>query len=86
APGSASVTNLQYNELYNALEFSLNDVHPVRNYFQVEVFGLDTSDFSGFFEQLVFSSRDYSLELLGATNELLELPIDDPQGQYVFTT
>ncbi|HBF21390.1 MAG: hypothetical protein CMI36_08145 [Owenweeksia sp.] len=85
APFTPDVQNLKYDSFSRALQFTIRDNDPASNYYRIEITAIDTSGISGF-GQVVFSTADYSLELLGATNELIDLPVEDPSGTYAFTS
>ena len=84
-PFVPDVQNLKYDGINRDIQFTIRDNDPATNYYRIEITAVDTTGISGF-EQVVFSTSDYSLELLGDTDELIDLPIEDPSGTYAFTS
>ena len=84
-PGKAEISTIRLDSATQLLTFRISDNEPAINYYRIEIHNVDTLS-PGLSSQLSFSTKDYSLELLGASNELVDLPIDDPIGTYVFTT
>jgi len=77
---SSNATSSNY-----VLQFDVLNEPGNKEYYMVQVF-TGENFFPGYSEEVQLSTKDVTLEMLGVSNELIDLPIDDPVGLKCFFT
>ncbi len=70
----------------HTLYFDIQSDTRKKEYFIVEVFSQTTNFFGQSLHEVQLTTKDVTLEMLGVSSELIDLPIDDPIGLKCFFT